>query len=228
MPEIQERARRLILRLVYFGPPGSGKAANLQCIHELLRDDSRSRIRSVSTGAERSLHFDTTLPAEAGGIGAVAPGEEPWRVTLAVSGCSSPLLKESKAAILASADAIAFVAHGSRSKREENHEAMRELEALLRTRRGRVPQLVLQVNRADMNGAQADEEVEREWAHRSCPIFTASPATGEGVRETFTCLLRLAYEEANRDLDLVSETGLTLPGVTAAALQAMRQTEMRV
>jgi hypothetical protein len=251
MAELQERARQLQLRLVYFGPPGSGKAANLQWIHDLLPAEVRSRIRAFASGSERTVSFDmtflppTTAPAErpTGSSRAVMPAtppaaaptgsrdrptgssravEGPWKVRVTISGCSSPLLKDTKLATLEASDAIAFVADGARGRREENHEAYREMEELLRARRG-VPPIVLQVNKRDLPDVLSEDEIEREWGGRGWPIFTAAADRGEGVRETFTCLLRLAWEAADRATSVAEKTGLSLEGLTSAAVAALRR-----
>lgn len=217
--DLDERTRQLSLRLVYFGPPGSGKAANLQRIHELLPAEGRSRIRAFSAGAERTVSFDMTLSA--------APeGESPdaWSLQLTVAACSSPLLQPTKVATVAQADAVAFVADASRARRDENHEAIRECEELLRTSRKVAPPLVLQINKRDRDDAVHEDEIEREWGARKWPIFTSSADRGDGVRETFTCLLRVAFEAADRAQQVEARTGLTLRGVTDAALRALRQT----
>lgn len=219
MAELHERTRQLSLRLVYFGPPGSGKAANLQRIHDLLPLDGRSRIRAYASGdgnvrPERTVSFDMTLPAA---------GETGWSVQLTVSACSSPLLKATKVATVTAADAVAFVADASRSRRDENHEAARECEEVLRTARRPPPPLVLQVNKRDRADAVGEDEIEREWGERPWPIFTASAERGEGVRETFTCLLKLAFDAANHDGKIGAQTGLTNSGVMDAALRVLRQ-----
>ena len=215
MAELHERTRQLSLRLVYFGPPGSGKAANLQRIHELVPPDRRSRIRAFSAGAERTVSFDMTLPGE---------NEDAWSIQLTVSACSSPLLQPTKVAAVSEADAVGFVADASRQRRDENHEALRECEEVLRSSRRVTPPLVLQVNKLDLGDAVAEDEIEREWGARSWPIFTATAERGEGVRETFTCLLRLGFEAADREHEVEKRTGLSLAGVTQAALKTFRGT----
>lgn len=216
MPDLNERARTLTLRLVFFGPPGSGKAANLQRIHELLPPEVRSRIRAFAMGpSDRTVSFDMTLPGTA------------WTTVITLSACSSPLLNPTKAALVANADAIAFVADASRARRDENHEAFRECEELLRETlrplHRELPPIVLQVNKRDRPDALSEDDIEREWGARPWPIFTASASRGEGVRETFTCLLRVAFESADRGWKVGSRTGLTLGGVTESALRALRQ-----
>lgn len=213
MAELDERTRQLSLRLVYFGPPGSGKAANLQRIHELLPAEGRSRIRAFSAGSERTISFDMTLLA-------AAPGG--WSIQLVVSACSSPLLQATKIATVSSADAVAFVADASRARRDENHEAARECEEVMRTARKTAPPVVLQLNKRDREDALHEDEIDREWGDRKWPTFTASADRGDGVRETFSCLVRLAFEAADRGDHVEEKTGLTLSGVTDAALLTFR------
>ncbi len=214
MPEIQDRTRQVQLRLVYFGPPKSGKAANLQRIHELLPTELRSRIRAFDVGPERTVSFDMTLPKEK---------EADWTVSLVMSGCSSPLLQPTKIAVVEAADAIAFVADAARARREENHEAFRECEEILRTTRRTPPPIVLQVNKKDREDALREDEIEAEWGARGWPTFTAAAKQGDGVRETFTCLLRLAFEAADKAVEIEKKTGLTLNGVIGASLLALRR-----
>ena len=218
--ELLERERQLILRLVYFGPPGSGKAANLQRIHDLLPPDGRSRLRAFtssdgSSRPERTVSFDMSLPAS-------SPADA-FAVKLHVAAFSSPLLKATKVATLTAADAIVFVADASRGRRDENHEAVRECEELLRAHRRPPPPLVLQINKRDREDAVDEDEIEREWGERSWPILTASADRGAGVNETFASLLRAAYEAADRDGALSKKTGLTLDGVLESLLVLFRR-----
>lgn len=219
MPEVLERSRLLKLRLVYFGPPRSGKAVNLQRIFELLKPETRSRMTAYDAGPDRRVSFEMNLlPENEGG----------WTVQLQLSALSSPLLKPTKIATLESADAICFVGDASRERREENHEAFREAEELLRGPRAPfrvVAPIVLQVNKRDRADALSEEEIEREWGERTWPIFTAAAKQGDGVRETFTCLLRLAFEAGDKGVSLETRTGLSLSGVTGAALKALRRVE---
>lgn len=217
--ELLERERQLTLRLVYFGPPGSGKAANLQRIHDLLPPEGRSRLRAFtssdgSSRPERTVSFDMALPSVTA---------DSWAVKLQVFAFSSPLLKATKVATLTVADAIVFVADASRARRDENHEAVRECEEVLRANRRPPPPLVLQINKRDREDAVDEDEIEREWGDRSWPILTASADRGAGVNETFTCLLRVAYEAADRDGAITKKTGLTLDGVVESLLVVFRR-----
>lgn len=218
MADLHDRSRQLSLRLVYFGPPGSGKAANLQRIHERLPAEARSRIRAFSSGSERTVSFDMTLPPVS---------EGGWSVRLTISACASPLLKPTRIAMVGEADAVAFVADASRARRDENHEAARECEETVRAARCPPAPVVLQLNKRDREDAIHDDEIEREWGERGWPIFTSSAEQGEGVIATFTCLLRVAFEAVDRAMQVTSRTGLTLTGVTEAALRSLRQSPAR-
>ncbi len=216
MPEIDESARQLHLRLVYFGPPRSGKSTNLQRLHDLLAADSRGRLKAFDSAGDRTVSFDVSLP--------VAKSE--WTVQVNVCGFSSPLLRSAKASLLEGADAVALVTDSMAGRAEENQEAIREADALLRSARVAPrppPPIVLQLNKRDLADRPAEEDLERSFADRGWPIFTAAAKHGDGVRETFTFLLRLAFEAADQRMGLSERTGLTLAGVTASALKALRR-----
>ena len=85
---------------------------------------------------------------------------------------------------------------------------------------------MLQVNKRDRVDAVSEDEIEQEWGGRPWPIFTAAAKQGDGVRETFTCLLRLAFEDANKTANVEKRTGLSLAGVTASSLKALRRVEV--
>src|SRR5258706_14267156 len=50
--------REIALKIVYYGPPLSGKTTNLQALHHLLNGDSRGRLMTLDTADDRTLFFD--------------------------------------------------------------------------------------------------------------------------------------------------------------------------
>ncbi|MEM7299146.1 MAG: gliding-motility protein MglA, partial [Bacteroidota bacterium] len=50
--------RELHIKLVYYGPPLSGKTTNLEKLHEQVPKPKRSDLVSVKTSEERTLFFD--------------------------------------------------------------------------------------------------------------------------------------------------------------------------
>ena len=50
--------KEMNLKLVYCGPPLSGKTTNLEKIHELLPENRRTDLVSVKTRQDRTLYFD--------------------------------------------------------------------------------------------------------------------------------------------------------------------------
>ncbi|MEL6341436.1 MAG: MglA protein, partial [Myxococcota bacterium] len=50
--------RELVLKVVYYGPPLSGKTTNLQALHRLLNPELCGRLTTLDTANDRTLFFD--------------------------------------------------------------------------------------------------------------------------------------------------------------------------
>jgi len=55
---INWRLHELQVKLVYYGPPLSGKTTNLEQIHKRVPEQKRSNLVSVKTREDRTLFFD--------------------------------------------------------------------------------------------------------------------------------------------------------------------------
>ncbi|MEF9427545.1 MAG: hypothetical protein L0956_10425, partial [Candidatus Mariimomonas ferrooxydans] len=60
-------AKEITLKVVYYGPGFSGKTTNLQHLHTILPTDTRGKLISLTTEADRTLFFDF-LPVDIGKI----------------------------------------------------------------------------------------------------------------------------------------------------------------
>ena len=50
--------REIVIKIVYYGPPLSGKTTNLQSIHKLLGPKTCGRLTTLDTADDRTLFFD--------------------------------------------------------------------------------------------------------------------------------------------------------------------------
>ena len=67
MVSINYSAREVCCKIVYYGPGLSGKTTNLQYIHSKVPHDTRGKLISLATEADRTLYFDF-LPINIGTI----------------------------------------------------------------------------------------------------------------------------------------------------------------
>jgi len=58
MAELDERAQRLTVKLVYYGPAMSGKTSNLTRLHDLLSAELVGDMMLLETEGDRTLFFD--------------------------------------------------------------------------------------------------------------------------------------------------------------------------
>ena len=105
--------RTIKAKVVYYGPPQSGKTTNLEQIHRLTDPGGMSRLVSLNTGQDRTLFFDL-LPFSLGNVAGydfklqvyTVPGQVQYNATRRV--------------VLSGADAVVFVADSQRGMLKEN------------------------------------------------------------------------------------------------------------
>src|SRR5262249_40854667 len=184
-------------KVVYFGPTGAGKSANLSFIQRKLKREHRGELKR-QTGRDGTSTYDV-LPVS---LGAVRGYKTSIQITTVPGATSAAGIRRE---LLKDVDGIVFVA----DLRPERHDATLASAAELRqhlSAQGRkiedVP-LVLQYNRRD----QVDENaVERLHRKRGLPgsVFEAVASDGTGVLQTLTTLSKLVLAELRKAVDEVS------------------------
>jgi signal recognition particle receptor subunit beta len=172
--------RELTGKIVYYGPALSGKTTNLEYIYGKTPSDTRGKMVSMKTKAERTLFFDL-LPISRGTIGDfkvrfllyTVPGQVYYNAT--------------RKLVLKGADAIVFVADSQRSQLAANIDSLRNLRTNLLEYGMCLDDLpwVITYNKRDMPDAMSIEELERELNPYGVPSFPSVAVSGEGVFETF-------------------------------------------
>jgi signal recognition particle receptor subunit beta len=172
--------RTLKAKVVYYGPPQSGKTTNLEQIHRLTDPGGMSRLVSLNTGQDRTLFFDL-LPFSLGNVAGydfklqlyTVPGQVQYNATRRV--------------VLSGADAVVFVADSRRTMLKENLASFENMKVNLLANRlvpEKVP-LVLQYNKRDLGDLLSQEELDTAVNTWGRPTFPAVAATGEGVMDAF-------------------------------------------
>lgn len=203
MIEYDAQDKRMVLKLVYYGPALSGKTTNLLQLHEQLRQDGRGDLMVLDTQDDRTIYFDL-LP-----FFLVAPSG--LRIKLKVYTVPGQVRHDAtRKAVLQRADGVAFIADSQLRERTNNVNSFANLErnlALVGLDIETIP-LVVQYNKQDLTAVVGQDEIERQWQGTGIAVQLASALKGWGVLETFTTLLQLTYAQLDRRFHLAEEHGL--------------------
>lgn len=203
MIEFDEHQKRMVLKLVYYGPAQSGKTTNLLTLHDQLSLEGRGELMLLDTTEERTIYFDL-LP-----FFYVAPSG--MKIKLKVYTVPGQVRHDAtRKAVLQRADGVVFVADSQASQMAVNSESFDNLEknlAMVGLSIEGLP-LVLQFNKRDLADVVSEDEIRRAWEPSSLPLFMASALKGWGVLETFREVLGLTFDAVNARHGLIARFGV--------------------
>lgn len=189
MIEYDELEKKMVLKLVYYGPAMSGKTTNLLRLHDLIDIEGRGELMVLDTKDDRTIFFDL-LP-----FFFIAPSG--LRIKVKVYTVPGQVSHDAtRKAVLARADGIAFIADSQLSEATNNFESFGTLEknlAFVGIDIDKIP-LVIQFNKRDLENIVPEDEVLRLWEPTGIPVFMASALDGKGVIETFKNLVERTYD----------------------------------
>ena len=194
--------RELTLKLVYDGPPLSGKTTNLRALHERLLPGTRGHLMELPTSDERTLFFDT-LP--------ILFKKNGVKLKLRIFTVPGQALHNStRRIVLQGADAVAFVADSQPYKKHDNFEYWSILEENLHGSGLTLDKLphVVQWNKKDLGDESTQQAIAAMRRESRRPVYEACATSGEGVVETFLGLVALLHETLDREQGLSARLGL--------------------
>lgn len=204
MIEYDQQNRKMVLKLVYYGPALSGKTTNILQLHDLISRHERGELMVMDTVGDRTMYFDL-LP-----FFLVAPSG--LKIKLKVYTVPGQVQHDStRKAVLQRADGVAFIADSQLSQETINFESFENLEknlSIVGLEIEHLP-LVVQFNKRDLSEIFPEEEIRQTWQATNIPIFMASALNGWGVLETFIKLAELTYQSIDQRYHLAAEHGLT-------------------
>jgi mutual gliding-motility protein MglA len=191
--------RQLTLKLVYYGPPLSGKTSNLRALHGAVDKLNRGRLMTLDTRDDRTLFFDL-LPIffRTSGFS--------FRIKVyTVPG--QPVHEATRKVVLTGADGVVFVADSKPDQRDANRQSWDSLVANLKSLAiDKIP-VVVQYNKRDLENAVPIESADK-FGDASRTLQTACAKQGEGVVPTFFELVGRSWEFLDHDLKLAEKLGI--------------------
>ncbi len=191
MVSINYSAREVCCKIVYYGPGLSGKTTNLQYVHAKVPGNTRGKLISLATEADRTLYFDF-LPINIGTINGFAAKFQLYTVPGQV------YYNATRKLVLRGVDGIVFVADSQPSKMDENIESLTNLEENLREYGYDIEDipLLIQYNKRDLPGVLTVEELEAQLNTKGRPYYEASATVGNGVFDTLKAIIKLVLDKA--------------------------------
>jgi len=190
--EVDEKEKRILVKVVYYGPALSGKTTNLMQLHDILNPAKCGELMTFETKGDRTILFDL-LPL-------MVKSESDFRIKIKLFTVPGQVAHDAtRKAVLSRADAVVFVADSQMSQSMSNFESFDNLEK----NAGRVGldfdnlPLVIQFNKRDLKDIISEEEVLDRWQPTGLPITFSSALYGRGVKETFKAVLKQTYLRLN-------------------------------
>ncbi len=180
----------VVVRLVYDGPPRSGKTTSVGALAEGM---GRTVYSPEASPEGRTLFFDW-LEFAGGSFKGVpihcqivtVPGQEE--------------LASRRHALLAEADAVVFVLNGVPGQMAEAASHLRSLKATLDSQGAPRPGIVVQANHRDRPDALALPELQEELNLDGIALVESVATANQGIREAFVLSVRLALDRV-RELE---------------------------
>jgi signal recognition particle receptor subunit beta len=204
MAEYDAQAKRLTMKIVYYGPALSGKTTNLMRLHDILNPGNCGDLMSFETKGDRTLFFDF-LPL-------MVRSADGLRVKIKLYTVPGQVAHDAtRKAVLSRADGVVFVADSQVNQGVSNFESFDNLEKNA-VRVGldfeHLP-LVIQFNKRDLADIVSEEEVHNRWEPTGLPLVFSSALQGRGVRRTFQTALQSVYHRLDGIYDLKARHRLT-------------------
>ena len=198
MAQLDFAERQLTLKLVYFGPPLSGKTSNLRALHQRVDRLNRGRLMTLDTRDDRTLFFDL-LPIF------FRTTSFSFRIKVyTVPG--QPVHEATRKVVLAGADGVVFVADSGADKAAANRESWQNLVNSLHAHALDQVPIVVQYNKRDVATCPISDADHFDDPGRR--VFEAEAKAGKGVVPTFFALVEAAWTYLDKDLHLAAKLGV--------------------
>ncbi len=185
MAFINQEAKEIHCKVVYYGPSLGGKTTNMQWVyHNAIKaqgGQDASELFDFNVNPERTLFFDF-LPFGMGEVRGLKARMHLFTVPGQI------VYDSSRKLILKGLDGVIFVADSQLERMDENIESMKNLERNLEQQGYSLKEipLVIQYNKRDLPNVASLAELRTALNKYNAPDFEGNAAIGRGVMESLS------------------------------------------
>jgi len=184
--------KEINFKVVYYGPPLSGKTTNLEYLHAVMPKEVKGDITMLSTKQDRTLYFDF-LPLESRAIKGFVSRFQLYTVP------GQTMYNQTRRLVLAGVDGLVFVADSQWDCMENNADSFQNLQKNLKTHNrtlNTIPYL-LQFNKRDMANVAPVEYMDflLNRLETRVQFFETVATHGIGVAESLNTICKMVMAQ---------------------------------
>jgi len=188
--------REINFKIVYYGPPLSGKTTNLEYLHSAMPPDVKGQMTILSTQQDRTLYFDF-LPLRSDAIKGFVSRFQLYTVP------GQPIYNQTRRIVLTGVDGLVFVADSRWSEMERNADSFVNLQENLATYKRLLRDIpyILQFNKRDLPDIAPLEYMDfmLNRTDEKAESFPSVASEGRGVVEALNVICRMVMAQFIRE-----------------------------